>query len=239
MDEFEKKIAKTMKQKVEGISLAEQEKQQIYRAIGRPSKPTNTRKYMTWTIATAAVALFFVLLMPLLADQKNVPGLGTVPDTSYEDLNESTTQAEVIEGDFIYRLVTEKSHYDEGEDVKIFAELEYVGLQDQVEINHGSSPFFFPMTETTRDYEIDYAVTMPFASTIVQKGEPIRQEIAGGGGYSEHNTEEYKKFMKQVMRQGYPSGHYIVNGYANFTLVGEKERDYMIEAQVEFTVGNS
>ncbi|MDV6379329.1 hypothetical protein ORD22_14010 [Sporosarcina sp. GW1-11] len=44
--------------------------------------------------------------------------------------------------------------------------------------------------------------------------------------------------MKKVMKKDYPSGHYIVNGSANFTLADEDERKYMIEAQVEFTVGN-
>lgn len=147
-------------------------------------------------------------------------------------------KAEASEGDFIYRLVSEKDHYDEGEDVKIYAELEYIGKEDEVEITHGSSPFLFPMTETTRDYEIAYAVNLPGNSTILKKGEPMRQEYRGGGGYAEQNKEEYKVFMKQVMKQDFPSGHYIVNGYADFHLAdkAKDEEKYTIEAQIEFYV---
>lgn len=159
-----------------------------------------------------------------------------------KDINQSPKsdelykKPEVIKGDFIYRLVTEKEHYDEGENVKIYAELEYIGEEDKVEITHGSSPFLFPMTETTRDYEIAYAVNLPGESTTLKKGEPMRQEYRGGGSYAEHDKEEYKVFMKQ----DFPSGHYIVNGYADFHLAdkAKDEEKYIIEAQIEFYVNS-
>ena len=152
--------------------------------------------------------------------------------------DELDQKSEVIKGDFIYRLVTEKEHYDEGENVKIYAELEYIGGEDQVEITHGSSPFLFPITETTRDYEIAYAVNLQGKNTILKKGEPMRQEYRGGGSYAEHDQAEYKVFMKQVMKQDFPNGHYIVNGYADFYLVDKAkcEEQYTIEAQIEFNV---
>lgn len=147
-------------------------------------------------------------------------------------------KSEIIEGDFIYRLITEKDHYDKGENVKIYAELEYIGKEDEVEILHGGSPFLFPMNETTRKYEVDYAVTLQGLRTVLKKGEQLRQESSGGGGYSEQDNEAYKEFMKKVMDQNYPSGHYVVNGYTNFTLADEDEKNYTIEAQVEFYVEN-
>ena len=150
--------------------------------------------------------------------------------------NELKTTAEVMEGDFIYRLVSEKEHYGKGEDVKIYAELEYIGAENEVEIRHGSSPFLFPMTETTRKYEIEYAVTMEGKRSVLKKGEPLRQELNGGGSYSDHHQEEYKEFMKKVMKGNYPSGHYIVDGYADFDTAGDVEKEYMIEAQIEFAV---
>lgn len=152
--------------------------------------------------------------------------------------NQLNKESEVIKGDFIYRLVTEEDHYDKGENVKIYAELEYIGEENQVEITHGGSPFLFPMTETTRDYEIEYAVTMVGNRTVLKKGEPMRQELNGGGSYSDHDKEEYKEFMKKVMKQDFPSGHYIVNGYADFYLAdkAKDEEHYTIEAQIEFYV---
>ncbi|AXI01036.1 hypothetical protein DV702_15710 [Sporosarcina sp. PTS2304] len=236
MDEFEKKLAQEMKRKVEGITLSEREKDRIYKAVNRPNRQPVKRKYTAWSIAVAAVVLFLVLLLPLLSDQKHETGMNTASNSSVEDQQELTARTEVNEGDFIYRLVSEKDHYTEGEPVNIYAELEYIGAEKEVEINHGSSPFFFPMTETTRNYEIEYGVTMPFVRTFLEQGVPLRQTTTGGGSYSEHSKEEYKNFMKRVMRQDYPSGHYIVNGAVKFTLAGEKEVEYMIEAQIEFTI---
>lgn len=173
----------------------------------------------------SSIALFGCQKTEQVKDEKQLPK----PD-------EENTISEVIEGDFIYRLVSEKDHFDEGEDVKIYAELEYLGQEDEVEISHGSSPFLFPMTETTRDYDIEYAVTMEGKHTVLKKGEPLRQESNGGGSYSDHDKEEYKEFMKKVMKSNYPSGHYVVNGYANFYVEDDIEKEYMIEAQVEFYV---
>ncbi|WP_301107244.1 hypothetical protein [Sporosarcina sp.] len=150
--------------------------------------------------------------------------------------DELYTISEVVEGDLIYRLISEEEHYDEGENVEIFAELEYAGQKAEVEISHGSSPFLFPMTETTRDYEIEYAVTMVGKRTVLKKGEPMRQELNGGGSYSDQDKEEYKEFMKKVMKANYPSGHYIVDGRANFYVEDEMEKEYTIEAQIEFYV---
>ena len=44
--------------------------------------------------------------------------------------------------------------------------------------------------------------------------------------------------MKRVMKPDFPSGHYIVNGYADFYLVdkAKAEEQYTIEAQIEFYV---
>lgn len=38
------------------------------------------------------------------------------------------TRAEETKGDFIYRIITEKGEYYEGEPVHLYAELEYVGI---------------------------------------------------------------------------------------------------------------
>ncbi|ARF13068.1 hypothetical protein [Sporosarcina ureae] len=51
--------------------------------------------------------------------------------------------------------VTEKDRYDEGEDVKKYTKLEYIGEEDEVKITHGSLLFLFAMTETTRNYVIE------------------------------------------------------------------------------------
>lgn len=71
------------------------------------------------------------------------------------------TSTEVRIGDFVYRLSTEKEEYNGDEPIIIHAELEYVGDQEQIDISHAASPFYFPIKETTRNYDIPYAMEEP------------------------------------------------------------------------------
>ncbi|MCK1999749.1 hypothetical protein MPH47_21425 [Psychrobacillus psychrodurans] len=150
------------------------------------------------------------------------------------------TKAEVIEGDFVYRLVTEKAEYGKNEPIKIYAELEYTGDKEEVEIFHSASPFSFPMVETTRNYEIGYGMNEPLLSTKLIKGEPLREEYRGSGGYGSEDNKEYIDFMRRIMNHEFPEGHYVVNGSADFYVIAnketEQEKKYNIKAQVEFRV---
>lgn len=153
------------------------------------------------------------------------------------------THAEVAEGDFTYRLVTEKATYSEGEPIKLYAELEYTGDKDEIEIFHSASPFSFPMEETTRNYDIGYGMDQPLKSTTLVKGKPLRKEYDASGGYNSEDKNEYKDFMKRVMDKEFPAGHYVVNGIADFYIrVSEgnelEQEKYELAAQVEFNVLN-
>ena len=64
-------------------------------------------------------------------------------DTEPSDTKPLDTKAQAIEEDFVYRLVTEKAEYGKNEPIKIYAELEYTGEKDEIEIFHSASPFFF------------------------------------------------------------------------------------------------
>lgn len=158
------------------------------------------------------------------------------------DNNETlATKAQVTEGDFIYRLVTEKAVYGESEPVKIFAELEYIGDKEKIEIYHAYTPFYFPMIEKTRNYEIDYFMNQPLVSTELLKGQPLREEFKGSGGYSEGDKKEYKAFMQQIMNGQFPEGQYVVKGFADFYVIDidGTEKKYKINAQIDFSVSNS
>ena len=153
------------------------------------------------------------------------------------------TKAEVIEEDFVYRLVTENAEYSRNEPIKFYAELEYTGDKEEIEIFHSASPFSFPMIETTRNYEIGYRMEEPLLSTKLIKGEPLREEYRGSGGYGSQDKKEYIGFMKQIMNQEFPEGHYVVNGIADFGVIANEEtgemKKYKIKAQVEFSVNDS
>lgn len=87
--------------------------------------------------------LMIVILAVFLAGcgMGNDQGNGDVTPEPYEV---QQIRDEETRGDFVYRLYTEKEVYAEGEQVKIYAELEYVGDQDVITIYHAASPFFFP-----------------------------------------------------------------------------------------------
>ena len=151
------------------------------------------------------------------------------------------TKAEVTEEDFVYRLVTEKSEYSKGEPIMIYAELEYTGENEEIEIFHSASPFYFPMTETTRKYVIEYGMNEPLLSTKLIKGEPLREEYSGGSGsYVSEDKKEYIDFIKKIMKQEFPEGNYVINGVADFYVITivqtEQEKKYNVKAQVEFRV---
>ncbi|WNS75800.1 DUF3221 domain-containing protein [Bacillus sp. DTU_2020_1000418_1_SI_GHA_SEK_038] len=149
-----------------------------------------------------------------------------------------TTSAEAAEGDFIYRIVTENAEYKENNPVKLYAELEYVGDQEEITIYHASSVFHFPMIEKTRDIPIDYAMNQPLVSTIMKKGEPLRERYNGSGGYAEEDEKELKQFMKRIMENQFPAGDYLVSGFADFYINTDEEeqKDFKIRAQIAFKV---
>lgn len=159
------------------------------------------------------------------------------------DNNEASIIAEETKDDFIYRLVSESGEYPDGEAVKMYAELEYIGDKNKVTIYHASSPFYYNMTEKTREFEIQSVMPMPLLNTTLKKNQPFREEYKRSGGYSLDDDEEYANFMKKFLEDGFPKGHYVVDGNANFyvetTLDGEvKQTDYRISAQIEFKVGS-
>jgi len=149
------------------------------------------------------------------------------------------TRKEITEGDFIYRLVSEKDYYVENEPVKLYAELEYIGEMEKIEIFHADSPFYFPMVEKTRNYEMDYFMIEPAEFTTLIKDEPFRQEYSPGVVYSSQDDKEYIDFMKRIMNSEFPIGHYVVNGSADFHVTDAntgEEKKYEINAKIEFKV---
>jgi hypothetical protein len=144
----------------------------------------------------------------------------------------------VTENDFIYRLVTEKAEYNKNESIKIYAELEYVGSKEEVVIYHAASPFHFPMIEKTRNYEIGYPMQEPLISTTLKKGQPLHQEYRRIGGNGSQEDGEYVKFMKSFLEDGFPTGYFVINGYADFYVenMDETKKAFKINGKIDFKV---
>ncbi len=156
---------------------------------------------------------------------------------SLDDFAVENTEVTITEGDFIYRLVSEKEQYESGGPVEIYGELEYTGDQESIDIFHAASPFYFPIEEKTRNYELDYPMNEPLLTTTLTKGEPLREYYAGSGGYSDQDEAAYIEFVENVMNNEFPTGYYVVNGYADFyTETPDGQTDYEIHADVDFKV---
>ncbi len=111
-----------------------------------------------------------------------------------------STESEVQEGDFIYRLFTEKPEYTTDESVNIYAEFEYVVDQEEVMIYHAMKPFYFPMTEKVRHYEINYPMPDPLGGTTLKKGKPVRHDYTRAGCYTTNEQDDCTKFMKSFLK---------------------------------------
>jgi hypothetical protein len=149
---------------------------------------------------------------------------------------------EVVQDDFIFRLVSEKEQYNEGEEVKLYGEIEYIGNKEEVTIRHSSSAILFPMKEEIRGYEIGGFVNTIGLSTTLKKGESYREDYTKSGGYSlSQDPEDYVNFIKDFLnRKDFPPGHYVVNGFTDFSVNsgenGEKRERFNIKAKIEFKV---
>ncbi len=180
-----------------------------------------------------------VLILASCSTKENTKKSKSILD-QYKVIN---TMSEVKDGNFIYRLVSEKKEYVEGESVKIYAELEYVGKEKNIKIYHASSPFSFNMVEKSRNYKIDYIMTTPLVSTTLEKGKPIRKEYKGSGGYSQDDPIDYINFIKKITtgKTKFPYGYYIIDGNANFDIETNSngktvKKDYNIKGQIDFKV---
>jgi hypothetical protein len=149
--------------------------------------------------------------------------------------------AEVKQGNFIYRLFSEKAEYKGKEPVKLYATLEYVGDQKEITLFHGFTPLGFQLLEKTRNYKIDQAMPAILKSAVYKRGVPVRTDYTKGGGYAETDTKAYTNFIKDFWSNGLPTGDYVVDGSAQFytesPVGGEPQKNQItINAQIDFKV---
>ncbi len=185
------------------------------------------------------LSVMFVFLLSSCTANEETKKKESVLD-EYKVMN---IHSEVRVKDFIYRIVSKKQEYENNEKVKIYAELEYVGNDDQVTIYHAASPFYFNLKERTRNYDIGYGMNQPLVKTTIVKGKPLREEyIVGSGSYSGEDPKEYVDFIKSIVdTKRLPHGYYILNGSADFyveTVKNNKnvEIDYNISSPIDFKV---
>lgn len=160
---------------------------------------------------------------------------GNENDSFQATMKETQTEMD----NFFYRLVTEKSHYDDGEPVKIYAELTYVGDDPFILIGHAASLFYYDLVEHDRDFEIPYVMNDPYIETTLRQNTSIQEPYIPTGGYSDQDSVEYKAFIIQLLeQQTFPPGRYTMKGNAQFTVVPTDEK-FQMHTELKFTVGQS
>lgn len=140
---------------------------------------------------------------------------------SKEEVSNEVVYPEAFEAEsdnFRYELYVSNNTFAQGEPFDITATLTYIGDQDEIVISHAASPFYFPMTETTRGYNIDYPMHEPLIYTTLKKDEPLTKQYVPSGSYSDTDEVEYVAFMKEFLAGDYPVGNYIVNGSVQFNV---------------------
>jgi len=179
---------------------------------------------------------YFIALVTILI--LFVSACGSSNQISNSDLEEyevKKTIDENVQGDFIFRLVSEKKEYEVGNDVKLYGEITYTGEEEEVTIYHSSSAILFSLDEKVRGYDIGFAVDDIGLSTVLKQDEPYREEYVKIGVYTEDDPSDYIKFMEGFVKEdGFPSGYYVVNGETDFTL--ENQRKVNIKATIDFKV---
>lgn len=195
------------------------------------------RRTKHWAGMSVLLLLMCTMMLTACGD-KNKPNADSPQAPANQNVDEVPSSKEVKDGDFVYRLVAETAEDQAAGSVKLYAELEYVGDQDEVTITHAMSPFYFPMKETTRGYDISYMMEEPLITTTLKKGEPLREQYRVSGGYSaDQDPKDYIQFIKDFTANGFLPGRYEVNGFADFNyLVGDKSEPHKLSATVAFTV---
>ncbi len=180
----------------------------------------NVRKYLTaaWLI----LAIFLV---------------GCTFNSKLANQEVSKSKDEVKHDDIIFRLVSEKEEYKEGEGVQLYGEIEYVGDKEEVEISRSS--IYFAVEEKIREFEIkqetgDQSI---LTKTTLKKGEPLRIAYEREALYSPKNdSDSYIKFIQRFIDEGFPPGYYEVHGHTNLLIGSEEEGEKREKVKLETTI---
>lgn len=138
--------------------------------------------------------------------------------------------------DFIFRLVSEKEEYAQGEKVNLYAEIIYTGEEEKIEIGHAAKAVYFSLHEQVRGFEISSNVQEIGVQTELFSRKPYRESYKKDSiFYMGDESEEYIEFIEDFKeREDFPPGYYVVQATTDFH---DGKENRKIKAEIDFKVG--
>ena len=94
------------------------------------------------------ISLLFVLILSGCSTNNEEAILAELENYDVQSVKDKVTA-----GDFIYRLITEKEEYSSSKDVKMYAELEYIGERIKSRFSMRHLLFIFPSRKKYEGYK--------------------------------------------------------------------------------------
>lgn len=137
--------------------------------------------------------------------------------------NERLVVSETDAGEFILRLISEKSVYESGEPIQLTGKLQYKGEKDELEIIHVESPLYFELLEIERGADLLYHPSNELEeTTVLKQNEWYEEDYIKRISYSE--VDEHVDFFQSFMEEpGFPPGEYEVELRADFAILQEEQ----------------
>jgi len=159
---------------------------------------------------------------------------------SGDNENKGSNESVAVQDNFKLELISEKTQYKVGEELKITANLTYSG-EDEIDIEHGGSWIFLNTTNVTKGYKFTGAMNQPLIITKVKPNEPLIEpyHFSGGTYFKENGGNPYTdNEFEQMASMNFPPGKYRIEGVTEFNIIGEKTR-YRLKAEILFEVTKS
>lgn len=134
-------------------------------------------------------------------------------------------------------VISEKSQYQVGDKIQIKAYLTYTGDKESVKLLYGPTPIYFTTSELTRNYPLMSAYNVPETERELERDVPYEEQYGFSGSYSESDPKEYVTFVKSLINNSFPKGHYVIQAVASFDDISEADRvPYEFSIDLEFEV---
>lgn len=160
--------------------------------------------------------VLLVLLFSLIACSKQNQ------EQNDRDINEKEMVVEKQEGDYELKFISEKASYAPHEKIDIDVQVKYIGLNDEVLIEHGGfSPVKYEVVEKKR------GITVPAAEPSILSQTTLKRDQWYTFRFEKSGEVKQDKFHQEYFNEeGFPKGHYTIE--AAFSFLSDEEDKYNI-----------